>query len=630
VRVRGTAIVAAAVPVVAVLAIDPGGLAPFGPAKWAAVSTTVLASAAIVWRAPARLALAPLRAWIAFLGIVAVAAVFALDRVYAWTGTPERHLGVVAWALCFVAFVAGQVLTERDARAVSVGATVAAGAVGVWAVAEACGWRPIDLVGAGARPVGTLGSSAFLGATLALLVPAAAGRCVDSYGYSTAIDAPVLGVGVVALVASGARAAWVGIAVAAALVVLARRPHIMRSRATLAAGIGGVAVLVALAFVTGVASRVPDALTERDGGARGRLDEWRVAARVVAGHPVIGTGPEGYRIAFGRAVDARYEQRHGRDPLPDRAHDALLDVAATTGLPGLVAYAVLLAGVGRFLWRALRTAPPWVAGLAAGCIAYAVQSLFLFPIAEIEPVAWVFAGIVVATQLAAEPGTRTTRPLSLAVTARAALALLAVIACTAGALDVVADRDAKRVLTAADQGRVVEDADRPARLRPDAVRYRLAAARADEARGSIAGLDLALAQLDDALDVSRRDPVARAEHARLALERARRTGNRDDVRRARDELERLRRDDPRNAQVLLRLGVARALTGDDAGAERAWLAAESLAPRSASASTDLAVLYARQHRRADAERAARRALARDPPAGAARTVLERVRGGDGT
>ncbi|MDQ1519706.1 MAG: hypothetical protein QOI55_779, partial [Actinomycetota bacterium] len=49
---------------------------------------------------------------------------------------------------------------------------------------------------------------------------------------------------------------------------------------------------------------------------------------------------------------ARYERAHGRDPLPDRAHDALLDVGTTTGVPGLVAYVALLAVVGRLVVRA--------------------------------------------------------------------------------------------------------------------------------------------------------------------------------------------------------------------------------------------------------------------------------------
>ncbi|MGH9154891.1 MAG: tetratricopeptide repeat protein [Acidimicrobiales bacterium] len=77
-------------------------------------------------------------------------------------------------------------------------------------------------------------------------------------------------------------------------------------------------------------------------------------------------------------------------------------------------------------------------------------------------------------------------------------------------------------------------------------------------------------------------------------------------------LEALAADDFRQAEVLLRLGLARALAGDHPVAERAWLAAERLAPASAAASTNLAEAYARAGRWEEAQAAARRALSPDP------------------
>ncbi|MGI8686243.1 MAG: tetratricopeptide repeat protein, partial [Acidimicrobiales bacterium] len=64
------------------------------------------------------------------------------------------------------------------------------------------------------------------------------------------------------------------------------------------------------------------------------------------------------------------------------------------------------------------------------------------------------------------------------------------------------------------------------------------------------------------------------------------------------------------------------LAGDAAGAERAWLAAERLAPRSAAGSTNLALAYARAGRWDDARAAAERALRRDPGDARARGVLD--------
>lgn len=619
--------VVASLPLMAVLAVDPSGLAPFGPVKWALITVLTLAAAALLPGRGRRLSLARATVvpWLAFLGFVAVAAATGVDPLYAWIGTPERRFGAMAWLLCGIAFVVGQQLDEDDSRFVAGTAAAACAVAGLWAVAEEAGWRPIALTGAGGRPVATLGSSAALGAAAALLTPACLGIAVDPRWQTVARRAATVGAGAgaVALVLSGARAAWIGAAVGAGVVVVARRRGLRRHR-RLAGGLaGGAAAVAVLALLTGAGGRLADAVTDDSGGPRGRLDEWRVAARVVAGDPVTGVGPEGYRIAFGGAVDEAYERAHGRHPLPDRAHSSVLDVAATTGVPGLVAYLVVVAVAGRFVLRALRSGPGWVAGIAAGLVAYALQSLFLFPLAELEPVVWLLAGLVVSRSMRSEERVTLARrrPVAALATAAAGVALVA------GVLDVAADRTARSALAAVAKERTVDQPAAAARLRPDAVRYHLVAARAEEAANTPGAQGRALAHLERALDLSPRDPVAGAERARLLLDRARRTGSAAHARSARAVLEALARSDPRNAQTLLRLGLARELAGDGAGAERAWLAAEGLAPRSSAASTNLALAYARAGRWDAARSAARRALERDPADERARAVL---RAADGT
>ncbi|HEX9968616.1 MAG TPA: tetratricopeptide repeat protein, partial [Acidimicrobiales bacterium] len=240
------------------------------------------------------------------------------------------------------------------------------------------------------------------------------------------------------------------------------------------------------------------------------------------------------------------------------------------------------------------------------------QSLVLFPVPELDVVAWLLAGTVVGATLRADEG----RWLRVPRTLPALAAFLAMGALVLGVLDVAADR------ASASGG----DPDQAMRLRPDALRYRLVAARAREAEGTVQGFDAALARLGEARRLSPEDPVVGAEQGRLLLDRARSTGTRAHVEQARVHLEALARRDPHNAEVQLRLGLARALDGDDAGAERAWLVAERLAPRSAAASTNLALAYARSGRTEQARAAARRALRRDPSATRAADVLRLVDG----
>ncbi|MGH9157193.1 MAG: hypothetical protein ACRD1K_15450, partial [Acidimicrobiales bacterium] len=117
----------------------------------------------------------------------------------------------------------------------------------------------------------------------------------------------------------------------------------------------------------------------------------------------------------------------------------MLDVAATTGIPGAVAYGALVVSVGVLVLRALRRFPPELAGLGAGLVGYLAQSIFLFPVAGLEPVAWLLAGLLVGRAATATELVSVRPPRAATVVAAA----LAVVAVGAGTADVVADRTAR-------------------------------------------------------------------------------------------------------------------------------------------------------------------------------------------
>jgi hypothetical protein len=326
-------------------------------------------------------------------------------------------------------------------------------------------------------------------------------------------------------IGSGTRAAWVGVGTAGLLVALARwrdlAPWVRSHRGVAAAGVAlalaGAVVLVVLSPVGGRLS----SLTDPDApGGSGRLDEWAVAARVIGDHPVLGVGPEGYRIAFGGAVDEGYQRAHGRDQQPDRAHAGPLDVALSGGLVALAAWSAIVVMVGAAAWRALRDGPAWLAGSAAALVAHGVTQLFFFPTAELEPVAWLLAGVVVAsTGLAPEPTSRSGRP------AMAAAAVVAVVAMAAGVTDVVADHradDAADALARGDGRAAAAHAADAIAARGDVLRLHLLASQAAllDDQGSVA----ALREVDAALALSPGDPIALRSKATLLVARAAATG----------------------------------------------------------------------------------------------------------
>ncbi|MBX3285623.1 MAG: O-antigen ligase family protein [Actinobacteria bacterium] len=578
-RGEGGWVPAALVPV-AFLAVDPAGWYPFGPAKVLVVSVGILAAAAVVaGRGVWRLERSTGAALAALVGLLAIGAAAGLDPRYAWTGTPERAMGFATWALCGLALVVGRSLDpERGAATMAVGLVAASVGVGVVATAEALGWDagPIGL--GGGRLTGTFGSAAYLGAATALLLPTAIGVAVDRS------QVPWLRVGggmgaaflVVACVGSGARAGWVGVLVAGGLLAWSRRALLRaNARATAAAAGLGLVAVAGLAAWSPAGHRAASAFDADAPGGRGRLDEWRVAGRVIARHPLTGVGPEGYRIAFAEGADDAYERAHGRDPLPDRAHAAALDVALAGGVGAAVAWVALVGLVGRSVVAVVRRGSGWTVGLAVGLVAFTVGELVLFPTAELDPVVWLLAGFTVAVAPGAERAPARRVPAAVVP----ALAALAALALVVGASAVVADRRAQRSVAALaddDGAAALDRAEAAAELRPDVLRYHLLVARARVAAGE--GFRGAVAADRDALAVSPGDPIAQQALVRDLIARAEATTLPGHAAEALDRAEALVVHDPSSAVGWRLVASAAAVAGDRDRAVAALDRAKALDP----------------------------------------------------
>jgi hypothetical protein len=372
------------------------------------------------------------------------------------------------------------------------------------------------------------------------------------------------------------------------------------------------AVLVIIAVVSPVGSRVTSSFDFGEGTARGRLDEWQIGAAVAVNHPVTGVGLEGYRIAFAEGVDADYERRYTRRTMPDRAHSGPLDIAVTTGLPGMALYLAATVFLLRRAVRGLVVGPAWVRGVAAGVVAYLAQQWFLFPIAEVDPVFWLFAGLLVAA-LPVGSTARVTPPRWL----WGALTVIAAATLLAGSLDVIADHYVADGVDELTKGNVPEGllaGDQAAFIRPDSIRYHLmAAAIAAESR-SPEGYRAAVHRLDAALDISPRDPILLAEHASFNLRLAQAARDVPTLHAAIAEWKALVAADPVHARYRLELGNGHAIAGNSVEAEEQWLAAADLAPQSTTPLTNLVSLYIDLERMAAATEMLERARLVDPTA----------------
>lgn len=608
---RGASLVAALI-VVVPAAVDPDGWSPFVALRWFAVSTLGFAAAgALLLHGRRGLDRSMQRAW----AVLALALVLASltagvdDLPTAIVGEPARHLGLVTWVLCWMLFAAGQQLSTSTARrCLARSACVATALVGAWCAWELAVGRPVEVATTTERLLGPFGSAAYLGAACCLLVPVSIGLAADvgeRRVWRAGAAVASLG-GMLAVVGSGSRGAWLALALTGVVAGWARRPTDprVRRRAVLAA-----AALVALPLAA-LAPRLDD-LVVRAHGAGSRLDEWQVATRVLLDHP-LGVGPEGYRIAIADGIDADYERAYDRDDtLPDRAHSGPLDVALAGGLLGGTAWLVLMGLLARRAWPALvgrdaaQAGGTIGAGLAAGVVAYGIAQLTLFPIGELDPVWWLVAGAVAAggaderidaveLNEPVDPGHRAS-PWP-AVPARRMVAVAACVAASlalvAGVLDVAADRLAGRAIDEAgdDAAQAERDIDRAVELRPDDTHRRLLAALLHAQAGTTSGLARALDQARAAADWAPGDPEVRTMEGTLLLDVAATTGDERDTAAALAHWTAMVASDPNRASWQIALGRAAALAGDATTARIAWEAANALDPDDHEAATLLDAL----------------------------------------
>lgn len=588
---RPATLTLAGVLVAGLLILDPGGWHVFGPVKWLVLTAGTWLALALALRDGLPLHRGSLMAWGLVLVWGAFTSLVALDPLSAWLGTPDRRMGMVGLSTIAAAFLAGQAITDQSGRRLLARAGILSLlGMGVYGAAEAIGWAAVDLSTTTSRLGSTLGSPAYLGAALCLLLPIAAGAGLDRREAPRWRIASGLAVGgaVFLLIGSGTRAALVGVAVAALFTVSLWWPEIRRRPLPIVAA---VVVLGAMFLV------LPDAGRLVRPEVEGRLAEWRTAMSALGSSSVTGAGLEGYRVAFPAHVDVDYVRAYGRTTVTDRAHSGPLDMGVAVGVPGLVAWVV---AAGWLVWRAgrsIRPGDPVLAGLAAGVVGLLVQELFLFPTLEVGVAGWVVAGAVVA----ARPSPRSIEIRSAALAGSAAT--LAIVAVIVGGADVVADH----VAASARSGAEVAEADRAAAIRFDSFRYPLLGAHLALAAGRP---EEALTRIEDALDMVPADPALRLARARVVASLV--SEGAWSPARGADEIGEILQDDPNHPELRLLHGRLLAAAGDAARAERAWLAASHLSPRDAEAELRLAALYSSLGEPELARRALDRAVEREP------------------
>jgi len=129
-----------------------------------------------------------------------------------------------------------------------------------------------------------------------------------------------------------------------------------------------------------------------DAGSAGtnRMGLWRETVDIIEKHPILGVGPEG--------MESDYSLTDNLLP-----HNTYLQIAACTGVVGLLIYLAALLSLAKDRWRRIRKLDPMMLTAAGGAFTYLVSAFVGAPVFNTEPYLWLLLGITASAPAGGVP-----------------------------------------------------------------------------------------------------------------------------------------------------------------------------------------------------------------------------------
>lgn len=350
----------------------------------------------------------PLLAPLAFLlGWFMLSTAFSVHMPTSILGKYGRYDGLLTFlsylALFWVAFQHDW--TQRDVSWLVTAALAGAGLVSIYALPQAVGLEFVNwgnVTFESNRAFSTFGNPSLLAGYLVLVLFTALG-----WGLRGAILGWSVGaLSGVALLVTLTRGGWLAAAVGLAFLVagLIRAGRFRFAWKTVATVLV-LLFVVGLAVITFSATRpgavsLPNRLrqvTSQGGTVAERFEIWKAATGATMARPLLGWGPDNFRVAFAEHKTPRYVRTSGPAQLQDNAHNYLLQLAVTSGIPAAVLFTVFLTwSIWVITTRALASKNLLMLGVAAGLVGYAIDILFTVNVVGGAFLFWLLLGMALS------------------------------------------------------------------------------------------------------------------------------------------------------------------------------------------------------------------------------------------
>src|SRR2546428_12206789 len=406
-----------------VVVVVPIVVTPRGPDGYnhvKALTTGVLAALAFIGWIGARLATgrpswrftAPeLPLWV-FLLAVLLSAVTSVNPRLSFFGGPSRYEGLFAYCGYVALFLVGVHFFGSHAgfRALARAAGIAAVITSAYGLLQL--FIPPLFAGEAfirewysapgiIRVPSTLSSQVVFGGYLSLMIPLLLATGISARGGSRYLWLSAACLALLALSMTFARAAWVATFVGLVVLGITAGRSTWRQRVIVAALAVVVVVSMGL-LVTGVGrpaaiwSHVIASADIGSGSVAQRVYIWSRTLGLIGVRPWLGWGLETLGVVFPYDRASLVRVFGPRPTIIDKAHNDLLQMAVSIGIPGALAYAAVW---GLVVWSAVRmwrraagSARVLAAGWLAAITAYLVQVQFSFSVVALAPIVWLLAG----------------------------------------------------------------------------------------------------------------------------------------------------------------------------------------------------------------------------------------------
>jgi O-antigen ligase len=339
---------------------------------------------------------------IALLGVFFLATLFSLDRTFSFWGNPYRSGGFLNFASYIIfAILAFLVLRKSDWQKIWTFSFFVAILVCLIAIFQRFKILSNIFVSVSDQPWSTIGGSTFLAVYLLILSFLAlsfAIKSIKNLNRKWFFYLPALLLFLFVILLTISRAAYLGLLIGLIYFFLPYFKKIIKRPKVLVA-VSLLILIIAVSFFSFYSNKLPQRLSINRFLNDPRFSVWRISAETILENPILGYGPENFSIAFDKYYDPSLPKMAlaTEEPIPttwyDRAHNSLIDIGVTAGIPALIIYLGIFASIFWALQKVKHNSDPLIChGVQSAFIAYLTANFFGFDIFSTYLVSFLLIG----------------------------------------------------------------------------------------------------------------------------------------------------------------------------------------------------------------------------------------------